>query len=112
MKQKAARRGDTVTVTHLSFDNRELFQIEDEKLMRQIFMRRVIIISLLSLLSLFVLALVARAVQKELFLHCRGTENSGVNNFFFCFFQTEKKKICLHKYLYTCGHGFGVYVPE
>ncbi len=61
-----AARGDLVTVTHISFDHFDLFAAEDDKLMRQKFMQRVLIISLLSLLSLFVLALIIRAIQKEM----------------------------------------------
>lgn len=59
-------RGDQVTVTHLSFDHYAIFAEEDEKLMRQQFMRRMLLISLLSLVSLFVLALIIRAIQKEM----------------------------------------------
>ncbi len=61
-----AARGDLVNVTHISFDHYDLFQAEDEKLMRQEFMKRMLLISLLSLLSLFVLALIIRAIQKEM----------------------------------------------
>ena len=60
-----AKRGDIVTVTHLSFDHWDQFRTEDESLMRQKFIKRVLLLSLLSLLSFFVLALVIRVIQKE-----------------------------------------------
>ncbi len=60
-----AKRGDIVTVTHLSFDHWDQFRAEDESLMRQKFIKRVLLLSLLSLLSFFVLALVIRVIQKE-----------------------------------------------
>ena len=60
------KRGDQVSVTHIQFDHWDRFNAEDAKLMRDRFIRKTLIITMISLLILFVLALGIRAIQKEL----------------------------------------------
>ena len=60
------KRGDQVSVTHIQFDHWDRFNAEDAKLMRDRFIKKTLIITMISLLILFVLALVIRAIQKEL----------------------------------------------
>ena len=60
------KRGDQVSVTHIQFDHWDRFNAEDAKLMRDRFIRKTLIITMISLLILFVLALAIRAIQKEL----------------------------------------------
>ena len=60
------KRGDQVSVTHIQFDHWDRFNAEDAKLMRDRFIKKTLIITMISLLILFVLALAIRAIQKEL----------------------------------------------
>lgn len=60
------KRGDQVSVTHIQFDHWDRFDAEDARLMRDRFIRKTLIITMISLLILFVLALAIRAIQKEL----------------------------------------------
>ncbi|WP_300378009.1 flagellar basal-body MS-ring/collar protein FliF [Brachyspira sp.] len=60
------KRGDQVSVTHIQFDHWDRFNSEDSKLMRDRFIRKTLIITMISLLILFLLALAIRAIQKEL----------------------------------------------
>ena len=60
------KRGDQVSVTHIQFDHWDRFNAEDAKLMRDRFIKKTLIITMISLLILFVLALIIRAIQKEL----------------------------------------------
>lgn len=60
------KRGDQVSVTHIQFDHWDRFNAEDDKLMRDKFLKKTLIIAMISLLILFVLALAIRAMQKEL----------------------------------------------
>ncbi|MEK6795849.1 MAG: flagellar basal-body MS-ring/collar protein FliF [Spirochaetota bacterium] len=58
-------RGDAVSVQHISFDHWKDFAEQDEKLRTRRNLQRTLMISLVSLLTLFVLALLVRAIQKE-----------------------------------------------
>ncbi len=60
------RRGDQVSVTHIQFDHWDRFNSEDARLMRNSFIRKTLVIAMLSLLALFILVLIVRAIQKEL----------------------------------------------
>ena len=60
------KRGDQVSVTHIQFDHWDRFNAEDAKLMRDRFIKKTLITTMISLLILFVLALAIRAIQKEL----------------------------------------------
>ncbi|MEI0603731.1 flagellar basal-body MS-ring/collar protein FliF [Brachyspira alvinipulli] len=60
------KRGDQVSVTHIQFDHWDRFNAEDAKLMRDRFIKKTLIITMISLLILFILALAIRAIQKEL----------------------------------------------
>lgn len=62
---KSARK-DIVTVRHIPFDHWKEFEKEDEELRRKRALRQTLMISLVSLLTLFIIALVIRAIQKEL----------------------------------------------
>lgn len=59
-------RGDEVIVQHIPFDRRAEFQKEDEALQQKMKFQRILMVSLISLLTVLVLALVIRAVQKEI----------------------------------------------
>ncbi|MBI4979013.1 MAG: flagellar M-ring protein FliF [Spirochaetes bacterium] len=58
-------RGDNVSVQHIPFDHWKDFKEQDEKLRTKRNLQRTLMISLVSLLTLFVLALLVRAIQKE-----------------------------------------------
>ena len=60
------RRGDQVSVTHIQFDHWDRFNSEDARLMRNSFIRKTLVIAMISLLALFILVLIVRAIQKEL----------------------------------------------
>lgn len=60
------KRGDQVSVTHIQFDHWDRFNAEDAKLLRNNFIKRVLIISMIGLLALFILVLIIRSIQKEL----------------------------------------------
>lgn len=60
------RRGDKVSVTHIPFDHFAKFEKEDSILHRQKVAKQIAVISVLTLLSLFVMALVIRVIQKEI----------------------------------------------
>ena len=60
------RRGDQVSVTHIQFDHWDRFESEDARLMRNSFIRKALVIAMISLLALFILVLIVRAIQKEL----------------------------------------------
>ncbi|TXJ37105.1 flagellar basal-body MS-ring/collar protein FliF [Brachyspira aalborgi] len=60
------KRGDQVSVTHLQFDHWDRFDAEDARIMRNNFIKKTLVIAMISLLALFILVLIVRAVQKEL----------------------------------------------
>ena len=60
------KRGDQVSVTHLQFDHWDRFDAEDARIMRNNFIKKTLVIAMISLLSLFILVLIVRAIQKEL----------------------------------------------
>ena len=60
------KRGDQVSVTHLQFDHWDRFDAEDARIMRNNFIKKTLVISMISLLALFILVLIVRAIQKEL----------------------------------------------
>lgn len=60
------RRGDQVSVTHLQFDHWDRFDAEDARIMRNNFIKKTLVIAMISLLALFILVLIVRAIQKEL----------------------------------------------
>lgn len=60
------KRGDQVSVTHLQFDHWDRFDAEDARIMRNNFIKKTLVIAMISLLALFILVLIARAIQKEL----------------------------------------------
>lgn len=60
------KRGDQVSVTHLQFDHWDRFDAEDARIMRNNFIKKTLVIAMISLLALFILVLIVRAIQKEL----------------------------------------------
>lgn len=60
------KRGDQVSVTHLQFDHWDRFDAEDARIMRNNFIKKTLVIAMISLLALFILVLIIRAIQKEL----------------------------------------------
>lgn len=60
------KRGDQVSVTHLQFDHWDRFDAEDARIMRNNFIKKALVIAMISLLALFILVLIVRAIQKEL----------------------------------------------
>lgn len=60
------KRGDQVSVTHLQFDHWDRFDAEDARIMRNNFIKKTLVIAMISLLALFILVLIFRAIQKEL----------------------------------------------
>lgn len=60
------KRGDQVSVTHLQFDHWDRFDAEDARIMRNNFIKKTLVIAMISLLVLFILVLIVRAIQKEL----------------------------------------------
>lgn len=60
------KRGDQVSVTHLQFDHWDRFEAEDARIMRNSFIKKTLVIAMISLLVLFILVLIVRAIQKEL----------------------------------------------
>lgn len=60
------KRGDQVSVTHLQFDHWDRFDAEDVRIMRNNFIKKTLVIAMISLLALFILVLIVRAIQKEL----------------------------------------------
>lgn len=60
------KRGDQVSVTHLQFDHWDRFDTEDARIMRNNFIKKTLVIAMISLLALFILVLIVRAIQKEL----------------------------------------------
>lgn len=60
------KRGDQVSVTHLQFDHWDRFDTEDARIMRNNFIKKTLVITMISLLALFILVLIVRAIQKEL----------------------------------------------
>lgn len=60
------KRGDQVSVTHLQFDHWDRFDAEDARIMRNNFIKKTLVITMISLLALFILVLIVRAIQKEL----------------------------------------------
>ena len=60
------KRGDQVSVTHLQFDHWDIFDAEDARIMRNNFIKKTLVIAMISLLALFILVLIVRAIQKEL----------------------------------------------
>ncbi len=59
------KRGDQVSVTHIQFDHYERFAREDAALLRNNFIKKALIIAMISLLVLFILVLIIRSIQKE-----------------------------------------------
>ncbi|TXJ49279.1 flagellar basal-body MS-ring/collar protein FliF [Brachyspira aalborgi] len=60
------KRGDQVSVTHLQFDHWDRFDAEDARIMRNNFIKKTLVIAMISLLALFILVLIVRVIQKEL----------------------------------------------
>ena len=61
-----ASRGDNVTVRHVQKDRTEQFRKEDEELQRQLMIRRLLIVSAISLAVFLLVFLLYRAIKKEI----------------------------------------------
>ena len=53
-------------MTHLQPDHWHRFDAEDARIMRNNFIKKTLVIAMISLLALFILVLIVRAIQKEL----------------------------------------------
>ncbi|MCB1174227.1 MAG: flagellar M-ring protein FliF [Leptospiraceae bacterium] len=61
-----SERGDQILVKHLQKDRREQFQLEDEALQREMMMRRLLIVSAISIAAFVLIFLIFRAIKKEI----------------------------------------------